>query len=254
MANSDKILAVTLQKMPNLSHNTFMKRAKEWFEAHSPLFAGGEHLFEAFDLAVQAEDAANRVLRKSALTAELVRLNVEREKLYAGFYYYYQSCATHYDEKVRESAAWLAPIVKNIATIHNTSNEKRTVKIGKVSRLVRRNSEVTAKLSLTGWLDALDRANAAYDSLRTERFNQASPKGSGNVLRTRVATDKAYKAIVKRVNALIVIEGEEKYADFTRRLNLYIEEERQSIAIREGIRRHQKKMKDVENSEEKPIV
>ncbi|WP_243347308.1 DUF6261 family protein [Parabacteroides sp. FAFU027] len=240
MENKTKILSLAFQKMPNGTHNVFMHLVNDLLKDKNFPSAGYEALLESFNLALQAEDAAIGVRRKSELTAELVKLNIRREEIYSGLYHHYQSSLLHYDDEVREAAKRMEPIMISIAEMHSTSNIKRNGLIYKVTYNLRKQEDTVRILALSGWLDALDEANARFDQVTTKRFSEMVNKGNGNVLSTRKVTDEAYRAIVVRVNAQIIFDGTETIETFVRRLNYLITKEKKRIAIRDGIRRHKK--------------
>lgn len=240
MEKSLKIQPLSFLKMQNITHNTFMHHVKSLLESDNFQSEEYKRLTEPFNLALKAEDAAMGVRRKSELTAELVKLNARREEIYSGLYYHYQSCLLHYDDEVRGAAKPLAPIMMSIADMHSTSNVCRSGHIFKVTYNLRKREETVRILALSGWLDALDAANDRFEQTTSKRFSEKAAKGNGNVLSTRKVTDEAYRAIVIRVNAQIVMEGVEKIESFVRQLNNLITKEKKRIAIRDGIRRHQK--------------
>jgi len=242
----DKILPITFQKMKNDSHNAFMHDVQVMLANENMPLQGFEKHIEAFNLALQAEEAASRVRRKSERTNELVKLNAQREELYAGLMYHYESCVRHYDESKRLAAHRISPIMKSIAYMHNTSNINRNVYIFKIILNLRKpeNAAFAETLELSGWMDALDALNQAYQTKSNERISEQSRKGNGNVRVAREVTDKAYQNIVKRMNALMTLNGPEEYSPFVRLLNVHIEHAKKSIAIREGWRKHKKEKKD----------
>jgi hypothetical protein len=247
----DKILPITFQKMDNLSHNALMHHVEELLESENLASHGFEKHIEDFKLALTAEVAAGRVRRKSSLTREMVNINAKREELYAGLLYHYESSLRHYDETMRQAAEGISHIMKSIAYIHNTSNEIRYAYIKKITNNIRlpKYAANVETLQLQGWLDALDTLNELYRTNGINRTNEHLNQGDGNVRSKRIITDKVFQGILKRLNALIVIEGPEEYTHFVGRLNTHIAREKQSMAIREGWRRHKKEKKAKEAKE-----
>jgi len=241
----DKILPLTFQKIHNWSHITFMQHVEAMMTSQNMVSHGFEKLIEDLKLAIEAENASLRVRRKSYITDELVKLNKQREELYAGMLYHYESCLRHYDEALRKAAKGISHIMKSIAYIHNTSSLSRYIYINKITFNIRkpRYAAIVEILQLQGWLDALDALNENYQTMYYQRSGEKTNQGSGNVRAQREVTDKVYQNIVKRVHALIIIDGPEDYTHFVRLLNVYIAHEKQSIAIREGWRRHKKEKK-----------
>jgi hypothetical protein len=241
----DKIIPITFQKMKNGSHNAFMNDVQRLLADENMPLQGFEKHIEAFNLAYEAENAAYRMRRKSYITDEMVKLNAQREELYAGLFYHYQSSLRHYDAGKREAAKGISHIMKSIAYIHNTSNIDRYTYIFKITANIRKpqHSAVVEILELNGWLDALDTLNEAHRTTANSRDSERSKRGNGNVLVARTATDKTYQDIVKRMNALMILNGSEEYTDFVRLLNVHIAHAKKSIAIREGWKKHKKEEK-----------
>ncbi len=244
----DTILPITFQKMKNDSHNVFMNGVQGLLANENMPLQGFEKLIETFNLAYQSEVSASRVRRKSERTNELVKINKQREELYAGLFYHYQSSLRHYDAGKREAAKGISHIMKSIAYIHNMSNANRAGNIRKIISNIRKpqNTAIVETLQLTGWLDALDALNELYQKTDASRDSERSKRGNGNVLVARKATDKAYQDIIKRVNALIILNGSEEFDYFVRLLNMHLAEVKKSIAIREGWKRHKKEKKKEE--------
>lgn len=242
----DKILPITFQKMKNGAHNAFMHDVQRLLANENMPLQGFEKLIETFNLAYQSEVSASRVRRKSERTNELVKINKQREELYAGLFYHYQSSLRHYDAGKREAAKGISYIMKSIAYIHNMSNTNRAGNIRKIISNIRKpqNTAIVETLQLTGWLDALDALNELYQKTDASRNSERSMRGNGNVLMARKATDKAYQDIIKRVNALIILNGPEEFDYFVRLLNVHLAHAKKSIAIREGWKKHKKEVKD----------
>lgn len=240
-----KILAITFQKMQNLTHNAFMHQVGSLLTDENMSSHGLENLIEPFNLALEAEDAAMRVKRKSSLTGELVKLNDEREEVYAGFVYHYESCLRHYNNDMRIAAQGISHIMKCIAYMHNRSNISRGGNIRKIIDNIRlpKYVAIVEMMQLDGWLNKLDELNLAYETISDKRFSEKAPRGSGNVRVARELTDKAYQAMVQRINALSIVNGPEEYSHFVRQLNTRIADEKRSIAIRDGWKKHKKEAK-----------
>ncbi len=240
-----KILPITLQKLKNASHKAFMSEVKSLLESENMASHGMEKVIEPFNLAIQAEEDAGRVRRKSFITDELVKQNAQREELYAGLTHHYESCLRHYDTAMRNAAHYISIHIKSIAYMHNCSNPIRTVRISLLIERLRslKNTESLELLQISGWLNALENLNETYNNTWMDRISESSQRGNGNVRKARMVTDKVYQDVVWRVNALMTINEPEEYERFVRLLNVNIAREKKSIAIREGWRKHKKTVK-----------
>jgi len=238
-----KIIAITFQKMQNLTHIAFMQNVEGLLTDENMASHGLETLIEPFNLALQAEVAALQVKRKSFLTSELVTLNHQREELYAGFVYHYESCLRHYNNDMRIAAKGISHIMKSIAYMHNRSNISRGGNIRKIILNIRlpKYASIVEIMQLDEWLNKLDELNQAYYTISEKRLSEKAQHGSGNVRVARELTDKAYQAMVVRINALSIVNGPEEYSHFVRLLNLRLADEKKSIAIRDSWRKHKKK-------------
>ena len=253
MSKSDKIMGITFQKMKNEMHKVFMYDVKRMLADGNMPLQGFEKLIEAFNIAYAEEVAANGVRRKSYITDDMVKLNTQREELYAGLVYQHESALRHYDETKRIAAKGISYIMKSIAYMHNMSNVKRNVTIMKITYNLRlpKHEQTLETLQLMGWLDALDAVNELYQQTDLNRNAERSQRGNGNVLKARKVTDKAYQVIVNRIHALITLNGAEEYSHFVRLLNVYIAQEKRSMAISAGWRKHNKEKAKKESSEKK---
>lgn len=241
MVNSLQIDSVPLQKMYYTAHFAFMHSVIELFDTEKLASHGFDGLINDLKVALSAQSKAANVNRKSFFTVELVKINQEREDLYAGFYFYHQSCMRHYDKAVRKAAEETNHLIKNIATIHNCSNKNRTHRISFIVEVLRKSyADVVEQLKMGEWLHQLEMLNMAYERKEQQRFEKRIEDGSGNAGKKRVATDRAYRALIKRLNALIELEGMDDYRKTVELLNVEIKSKKKSIAIREGMRRGKK--------------
>jgi hypothetical protein len=66
------------------------------------------------------------------------------------------------------------------------------------------------------------------------RYDETASRTQLTAKETRAATDKAYTAMTERINALIVIEGEETYSEFVNMINVFIDKYNTTLAQRSG--------------------
>jgi hypothetical protein len=78
----------------------------------------------------------------------------------------------------------------------------------------------------------MDFAVAKFQDLRTQKTKEDSIHVVGLAKDARLAADQAYKSLVQRVNALVIVNDEAPYADFIDRLNVMITEAQSLIAGR----------------------
>ena len=84
-------------------------------------------------------------------------------------------------------------------------------------------------LSLKPFVEQLRAANEKVRSLTNERTDERAGRTLGALREARQASDKAYRDLVKRVNALALIEGDTDYAAFIDYVNAEIEHYKQEV-------------------------
>ena len=89
-------------------------------------------------------------------------------------------------------------------------------------------------LSIVEWINELERLNNVFIALEATRNSEEASRTELRMKQIRVEVDAAYKKIVKRINALIVVNGEAPYAEFVKELNARITRAKESIAISKG--------------------
>ncbi|MCL2100418.1 MAG: DUF6261 family protein, partial [Fibromonadales bacterium] len=72
-------------------------------------------------------------------------------------------------------------------------------------------------------VEELETCNKAVDALIKKRMKEASQKNTDNLKAVRVSVDKYYLDIRKRINAAVVIEGEEAYSQFITEMNVLVD-------------------------------
>jgi len=79
---------------------------------------------------------------------------------------------------------------------------------------------------------SLSAANTEVHELMMERNAEESTKVAGALRSARKATDEAYKALVKKMNALALIDTTSDYTAFIDTMNEQIEQYRQKVLAR----------------------
>ncbi len=91
-----------------------------------------------------------------------------------------------------------------------------------IADLEEKYADQVAKLGLTAFVTNMKEANERVRTLTLQRTNEKMGVGVGALKKARVATDDAYRALVKMVNALALVFGEKDYASFIDYVNTEI--------------------------------
>lgn len=99
-------------------------------------------------------------------------------------------------------------------------------------------------INARGWLQQLKIENEKFLALFTQRNQQQATIVTGATKTARQATDTAYRNVVKRINALAEVNGDEAYADVINSLNALIARQQSILASRSSKNANKKKDDD----------
>lgn len=109
-----------------------------------------------------------------------------------------------------------------------------------------------AAIGLKEWIDQLEKLNNQFIQLFSERNTARAAAVTGASKAGREAADAAYRAVVKRINALIEVNGEEDYIDVVNNMNKLIDYQQATLAARST--RNTKKKNDKPVTDDKPVI
>jgi len=89
-------------------------------------------------------------------------------------------------------------------------------------------------LGLVDWVNELERRNDAFVALQASRNSEEANRSELRMKKVRLEVDPAYRKIVERINALIIVNGEAPYAEFVKEVNARIGRAQDVIAQRKG--------------------
>ena len=232
-----KILSTNLPVYHNSEHLKFLYDASDIMLRHYPTVLKIDALYTAFLPLIQREDEAYKKIVKSDKTELLHELDHRRDDIYNAFAGAVKQALRHFNPGMVAAAAHLKIVFD---TYGNPTRKPYNAETELIRNLIQDlNGKYQPDLVATGlldWATELDAANTAFDSLLQERFADEDQQSDLVMRDCRHAADNAYKAIVERVNALIVVEGATNYEAFVHELNGRITYYNNTIAIRKGRR------------------
>lgn len=216
----------------------FHNESLEQLENANPAQLGVEEQTRTYGSACGDLKLSFDVFEASELSAESSRLDVCRDRAYSGFKSYVKVCLNDDDEEQSEAAERI------IAVIRKTEREignplllglaKESTALSSLSRNLAPLAADVERIGATGRLRKLETANQEYIDLQFERYLEQSAKPSGDVKAARVVADAAYKDIVARINAQILLNGDERFAAYVKAQNALIERYSRIVAQRRG--------------------
>ena len=218
-----KIDSLKLKDLRNDAHFQFFTEFKTLVERH-----GTEHLkiqtqYDALLALYNDEDTALKKIMKSAYTAEIQDADRYRDEILRGMTDANKSALNHYSADVKQAAIRLKIVFDTYKNIAQKPLDEETSAVYNIIQDLRGKyfaDAVTA--GLEGWISELDSANTAFSQLMMDRYDESASKTSLVLKQVRQKIDDAYRILTERINAAIIMQGEEAYREFVTTLNTVI--------------------------------
>ena len=210
-----EIYDINIQRMNNGAHFTFVSNILARAEADTAVKGKASELVCNFKAAVAAEDEALKISQKSLLTDEIAQADSDRDALYAGYKKAVEAFLAMPIADMAQAAKVLAQHIKDYKINTAGQLDKETgLLVNFVSDLEDKYAAQVAKLGLTAFVTNLKEANERVRTLTLQRTNEKMGVTVGALKAARTASDDAYRALVKMVNALALVFGEKDYTAF----------------------------------------
>lgn len=218
-----EIQDISLPRMNNGAHFTFVSNIFARAEADSKVKAKAAELVAALNAAVAAEDEALKISQKSLLTDEIAKADSDRDALYAGYKKAVEGFQAMPIADMAQAAKELAQHIKDYRISTTDQLDKETgLLVNFIADLETKYATQVATLSLTAFITNLKEANERVRTLTLQRTEDRMSLPVGAMKAARAASDEAYRQLVKMVNALALVFGEADYADFIDYVNTEI--------------------------------
>lgn len=190
-------------------------------------------MVEAYRGTVNALDAALKQSDKNSYTALVNEADAKADKRWSAAYAYVKAMADHPNAEMAEAGAKLVAIFQKYGILTTMGFDEEYGRYANLLQdLAALPQETKEMLQFEPWLDAMDFAVAQFQELRKEKIKEDSTRVVGQVKDARLAADTGFKALVQRVNALVIVNGEAPYTAFIDQLNVMIADAQAMIASR----------------------
>ena len=218
-----EIYDINIQRMNNGAHFTFVSNILARAEADTAVKGKASELVSNFKTAVSAEDEALKISQKSLLTDEIAKADSDRDALYAGYKKAVEGFLAMPIADMAQTAKILSQHIKDYKINTADQLDKETgLLVNFISDLEDKYAAQVAKLGLTAFVTNLKEANERVRTLTLQRTNEKIGITVGALKTARTASDDAYRALVKMVNALALVFGEKDYTAFIDYVNTEI--------------------------------
>lgn len=193
-------------------------------KADTPAKLGITEEVVPYDNGILRMDRALETLSKSAFTDKMVAADEKRDKIIRLMQAQVESSEAYPDAAEQEACKRVKVLFDSYRNIANEAQEKET---GMCRNLIQdlRSDTFKADVTLLGldkWVTRLEEANEEFDALVESRITESQGKITGGVAEPRKQTEAAYETIVRKVNALAIVNGDAEYADFIDYVNARI--------------------------------
>lgn len=210
-----EIYDINIQRMNNGAHFTFVSNILARAEADTAVKGKASEFVSNFKVAVAAEDEALKISQKSLLTDDIAKADIDRDALYAGYKKAVEAFLAMPIADMAQAAKVLAQHIKDYKINTAGQLDKETgLLVNFITDLEDKYSAQVAKLGLTAFVTNLKEANERVRMLTLQRTNEKMGVTVGALKAARTASDDAYRALVKMVNALALVYGEKDYTAF----------------------------------------
>jgi hypothetical protein len=181
------------------------------------------------------EGEALNYVRKSTYSKQLGLADLKCNETLDGMEHAIISGLKHYDQAVREAAAHIKVLWDTNGDIkHKAQKNKSGAIIKLIADLKGIYAANVATLGMDGWVTELDADLAAHDAIEDSRYDEKDGKTHLRMKEVRTEMDTTYHTLTEKINALIIVNGEDPYADFVNKLNLHIDSFTNDLALRNG--------------------
>ena len=210
-----EILDINIQRMNNGAHFTFASNILARAEADTAVKEKASELVSNFKTAVSTEDEALKISQKSLLTDDITKADSDRDALYAGYKKAVEGFLAMPIADMAQAAKILSQHIKDYKINTADQLDKETgLLVNFISDLEDKYAAQVAKLGLTAFVTNLKEANERVRTLTLQRTNEKIGITVGALKTARTASDDAYRALIKMVNALALVFGEKDYTSF----------------------------------------
>ena len=220
------IQKVDLVGMNNGAHYEFMKVVNDRFAAETTLStnASAKKAMEALAAALKEEDRCLVISRRNLITDDIRAADKTRDDIFRSLRKAINGFTDAPVADVAKAGKVLKQCVADYAINPAMQLDRETGLLHNfIADLETKHAAEVAKLGLTLYVAPLKEANAKVEQFIVNRTTAQSAVAAGELRQARLATDAAYRHLVKFVNALAMVSGTTDYDALAKFLNEHID-------------------------------
>ena len=225
-----QVEGLNLEGLSNGAHFSYHKTTVERAKADATIPTKCTSFLTIYETGLAELDKVFKLSQKNLLTDEIAASDAVRDKAYRAYYACVKALVDFPDEEMAAAATILFQHLKDYNINLQGQMDKQTGELLNLTAdLTEKYAEQVATLNLTKVAEKLKEANDQTAALIKQRDEAEAGRKVGVTKQARAEVDKAYRNLVQVVNALILMEGEENYADFANTQNQLIRRYKQNI-------------------------
>jgi hypothetical protein len=232
------IIRFNYESLRNETHVVYHETFNGLVQKYDPDRLGIRPVYDAYLPLYTVEVSVLDIIRKSGYTEEIDAQDRLRGTLIHGFTGAVKSMRKHFDVEVQQAAQKIESILKHYGNIAFKPFDQETAAIDDLIKELNDKYEAEIRLLMLGdWLRQLDIENQKFKALMSERYVETAQRPSTNMKMARTDTDKAFRAILNMLDALIMVNGASQYEAFVNELNAVSERYKTQLAQSAGRRK-----------------
>ena len=225
-----EIKQIDLAHMNNGAHFTYMTNVLNRAEADEHVKVDAATQVADLKAALAVEDKYFKTSDKNLKTDIIAAADAERDKLCRNYLKTLKALMNMPDETIANSAKALVQMFTDYKFDPDEQLDKQTgILLNMVSDWEGKHAQDVTNTNTGKYVELIKAANERVHSLMVERSDEEKEVPVGALKSARKQTDIAYRALVKMVNALIMVNGETDYADFVKFLNYEIKRYKEEV-------------------------
>lgn len=225
-----EIKTITLGAMNNGAHFTYMTNILNRAEADEHVKVNAATQVADLKAALAVEDKYFKTSDKNLKTDLIAAADAERDKLCRNYLKTLKALMNMPDETIANSAKALVQMFIDYELDPDAQLDKQTgILLNMVGDWEGKHAQDVTNTNTGKFVELIKAANEKVHSLMVERSDEQKEIPVGALKSARKQTDIAYRALIKMVNALIMINGDTDYADFVKFLNYEIKRYKEKV-------------------------
>jgi hypothetical protein len=219
-----KIEFIHLSHLRNEYHYQFMLRYQNLLGAHPGVESIVTSLMPEFAALFAKERQMVEAFQGSLLTKKIAAADKRRDQAIVGFHTMVRGLLRHSDPETVAAAETIEFCIRSFREEIGRKSynaESTAVEVFVDDMEGAYTGEVT-KLGLTNWIEDLATAHNDFQTLFTQRLTESTARPDGLMKDVRRQIDTVYRAMVKLIEACIMVNGEKGYDQFVKELNSQI--------------------------------